>query len=51
LATHFSDAWDRSFKLGNAQGEVVREFSVREIIEMLTEHMSEHVAVIEKTAE
>ena len=47
LATHLSDAWDRSFKLGNAQGEVVREFNVREIIEMLTDHMSEHVAVIE----
>ena len=51
LATHFSDAWDRSFKLGNAQGEVVREFSVREIIEMLTDHMSEHVAVIEEILE
>lgn len=51
LATHFPDAWDRSIKLGNAQGEVVREFSVCEIIEMLTDHMSEHVAVIEKTAE
>jgi hypothetical protein len=51
LATHFPYAWDRSIKLGNAQGEVVREFSVREMIEMLTEHMSEHIAVIEETAE
>jgi hypothetical protein len=49
LATHFSDAWDRSFKLGNAQGEVVREFSVREMIENLTEHMSGHLVVIEVT--
>jgi hypothetical protein len=47
LATDLSDAWDRSFKLGNDQGEVVREFSVREIIEMLTDHMAEHVAAIE----
>jgi hypothetical protein len=50
LATHLFDAWDRSFKLGNAQGEVLREFSVREIIEMLTDHMSEHIAVIETIA-
>ncbi len=47
LLEHFSDAWDRSVRLANAEGEVVREMSVREMVRMLTDHMLEHIDQIE----
>jgi len=49
LLEHFSDAWDRSIRLANAEGEVVREMTVREMLRMLAEHMLEHVETIERT--
>ena len=46
LLNHFSDVWDRSIKLGNAEGKVVREMTVREMVKMLAEHTLEHVETI-----
>ena len=48
LLKHFSHAWDRSVRLANAEGEIVREMSVREMVKMLTDHMLEHVQQIEE---
>lgn len=48
LLEHFSDAWNRSIRLANAEGEVVGEMTVREMVKMLTEHMLEHVETIER---
>ncbi len=49
LLRHFSAAWDRSVRLANAEGEIVREMSVREMVRMLADHMHEHTGVIGKT--
>ena len=49
LLEHFSDLWDRSMKIANAEGEIVGEMTVREMAKMLAEHMLEHVGTIEKT--
>ena len=49
LVTHFSDLWDRSVKFANAEGEMVGEMTVRQMVNMLAEHMLEHVDAIEKT--
>ncbi len=43
LLEHFADAWDRLLRLANAEGEVMREMSVREMVQMLTDHLQEHV--------
>ena len=48
LLEHFSGAWDRSVKFANAEGEIVGEMTVGEMVKMLTEHMLEHVETIEK---
>jgi hypothetical protein len=47
LLEHFPGDWDRSVRLANAEGEVVREMSVREMVRMLTDHMREHIGQIE----
>jgi uncharacterized damage-inducible protein DinB len=47
LLKHFPDTWDRSVRLANAEGKIIREMSVREMVEMLAEHMLEHVKQIE----
>ena len=47
LLAHFPSAWDRSVRLANAEGEIVREMSVREIVNMLADHMQGHIAKIE----
>jgi len=47
LLEHFSFAWDRSVRLANAEGEIVREISVREMVKMLADHMLGHVEKIE----
>jgi len=49
LLKHFSHAWDRSVRLANAEGEIVREMSVREMVKMLTDHLFEHVETVERT--
>ena len=46
---HFPDAWDRSVRLADGAGEVRREISVREMVQMLTDHLLEHVETIERT--
>ncbi len=46
---HFEGAWDRSIRLANAEGQVVREMSVREMVTMLTDHMLEHVETLKRT--
>lgn len=47
LLEHFSSAWDRSLRLANADGKVVREMSVREMVEMLADHMEGHIGKIQ----
>jgi len=47
LLEHFSAAWDRSVRLANADGEVVREMSIQDIVKMLTDHMQGHIEKIE----
>lgn len=48
LLRHFSDVWDRSVRLANAEGEVVQEMSVRQMVKMLADHMVEHSETIDK---
>ncbi len=48
LLEHFPDAWGRSVKFTNAEGKTVGEMTVCEMVKMLTEHMVEHVEIIEK---
>ncbi len=48
LLRHFAGAWDRSVRLANAQGEILREMSVREMVVMLTDHLQEHVERIDQ---
>lgn len=48
ILVHFGDAWDRSIGVANAEGEVVREISVREMVVGLADHMLEHVATIKR---
>lgn len=36
-------------KLANAEGAIVAQMTVREMVNMLAEHMLEHVGTIEKT--
>ena len=45
------DAWENSVKMVDAEGEVRREISVREMVEMLTDHMSTHVTTIQAICE
>lgn len=45
------DGWDNTVKLLDAGGEVQRELSAREMVEMLTTHMSTHVAAIQAICE
>ena len=47
LLEHFSSAWGRIVRLANSAGEVVQEMSVREMVEMLADHMWGHIAKIE----
>ncbi len=48
ILAHFEGAWDRSIRLADAEGQVVREMSVRDIVTMLTDHMLEHVDTIKR---
>jgi hypothetical protein len=48
LTEHFSDRWDSTVKLANAEGEIVREMTVQGMVGMLAEHMLDHVHSIEK---
>ena len=47
LLEHFSSAWGHTVRLANSAGEVVQEMSVREMVEMLADHMQGHIAKIE----
>lgn len=46
LLRFFADGWDRCVQIANAEGEVMQEMSVREMVGMLTDHMLEHVEAI-----
>ncbi len=48
LLRHFPNHWDRGVKFANAEGETVGEMTVREMVNMLAEHMLEHVSTVEK---
>jgi len=43
LLTHFSDGWDREIVIRAAEGERAQPLSVRQVVDMLGEHMQEHV--------
>lgn len=45
------DAWEGAVKLVDAEGEVRGEISVREMVEMLTDHMATHVTTIRAICE
>ncbi len=44
---HFYDLWDNSARFANDEGEVVGEMTVREMVNMLAEHLLEHINTIE----
>lgn len=48
LLEHFSGVWDQSVKFSNAEGEIVGEMTVSQIVKMISEHMWEHVETIEQ---
>lgn len=43
---HDLDAWEHTARLADAEGNVRREITARQMVEMLTEHMSRHVETI-----
>ena len=49
MLADFPDAWDRSVGLANAEGHVVRELTVREMVMMLRDHMLEHIETVRRT--
>lgn len=48
LVMHFSDLWEHTVKFANSEGEIVGEMTIRQMVNMLAEHMLEHVNTIEK---
>ena len=48
LVGHFPERWDNTINFYNESAEKVAEQSVRQMMIMLTEHMQEHVAMIEQ---
>jgi hypothetical protein len=48
LGEHFADAWGRTMCIADSSGEIRATLSVADILKMLTDHMNEHLAVIEK---
>jgi hypothetical protein len=45
------DTWDNAIKLVDAEGQVRREMTVREMVPMLTDHLATHVATIRAICE
>ena len=45
------EAWENTVQLLDAEGEVRREMSAREMVEMLTDHMSTHLTTIQAICE
>jgi hypothetical protein len=48
LARHFSDHWDRSMRISDAEGKIRAELNVQDILVMLTQHTDEHLHSIEQ---
>lgn len=48
LAVCFADAWDRSVMIVDDQGRDVQAVSAEQIIRMIDEHLTEHVAAIDE---
>ena len=49
LARYFSDDWERGFiVLVDEKGQEVQKFTVGQIVNMVTEHLLEHLAAIEE---
>jgi hypothetical protein len=46
LLNHFYGAWDREVVIHDAQGTHAQPISVRQVVDMLGEHMAEHVETI-----
>ena len=49
LAADFPHAWDRQVIIHDETGRAVQPLSVREILDMLSDHMREHIRVVEST--
>jgi hypothetical protein len=47
LATDFPEAWNNYVAYPDAQGKMTQSINVGRIIQMLTDHMAEHIATIE----
>ena len=48
LVGYFPERWENTITFYNESAEKVAEQSVRQMMTMLTEHMQEHIAMIEK---
>ncbi len=48
LLEHFSGIWEQSVKFSNAEGEIVGEMTIGQMVKMISEHMWEHVEAIEQ---
>jgi hypothetical protein len=46
LLTHFADRWDNTVVIQDARGENAQPLSVRQMVDMLGEHLREHVTSI-----
>ena len=47
LLRNFPDRWENKVRYHNESGELIAERSVREMITMLTEHLLEHVGMLQ----
>jgi hypothetical protein len=48
LVEHFADRWENAVQFANPEGEIVGELTVRTMVNMLTEHLLEHIDTIAK---
>jgi uncharacterized damage-inducible protein DinB len=51
LLTRFTNSWDKSIVVVDVESGSEREMSVLQIVQMLVEHMEEHMAQIEDIRE
>ncbi len=47
LAAYFPEAWDQTVRIIDSQGQDIQKVSAEQIIQMISEHMNEHVSTIE----
>jgi len=51
LLNHFSDAWDRTLTILDADGKEMQKVTIEDVVKMVSDHMFGHIAKIEEIKE